>query len=127
MRLLGYKLFVPQLQRSGVVLAKRKLVHHIKTSPGRLRAKLLGAWQAATGKDVLLNKVSRCEVTLKQRIGDHDALDTRITAGFKQAVYGLEILWPILAAYGFDHLNRTDRIKRLVGSGFADIAVVLQT
>ena len=124
--MLGCKFLAPVLQRAGIVLAKRKLVNHFKPGGGGLRAKCFWAWQATTRKNILLNKVSRRDVSLKQVVCDHNALNAGVTTRFKQAMYCLKILRPILLAHGFNHFNGANGVKRCVLSGFADVAVVLQ-
>ena len=50
-----------------------------------------------------------------------------MAAGLEQACHRLEVFGPILAAHRFDHFDRANRIKRRVGRGFTNVAVVLQT
>ena len=124
---LGQEGGAPQLERVRVVLTKGELVHHLQTCRPSLRPEHRGRWQTTARKDVLLDEVGRVDVALVELVGNHDALNAGVAAGLEQACHGAEISWPVFAAHGFDHLDRADRVKGLVGRLVdADVAVVLQ-
>ena len=102
--------------------AEGEFVHHLQSGGAGLRAELGRARQAAAGEDVLLDEVGALDVAVEQGVLDHDALDAGAATRLEQAGHALEVGRPVLAAHGFDHLDRADGVERFV----ADVAVVLQ-
>ena len=97
-------------------------VYHLQARGVGLRTKRARAWQAATRKNVLLNKVSRVDVALKQCVVNHNALYAGMATGLKQLGHAGEIGGPVIFAHGLDHLHRANSVKGRV----RDVAVVLQ-
>ena len=70
----------------------------------------------------MLNEVCAAHIALKQGVVNHDALDAGPTTGLEQARQRGEVGRPVGASHGFNHLDRTDGVKRRI----LDITVVLQ-
>ena len=119
---LGHKGFAPAFESFSVVLAERILLDHMQTGRVGVGPKGAGAWEAAAGKNVLLDKVGGGQVTLKQCVINHNALDAGGATGLQEFGDCFKVGGPKFFANGFNHLHRANRIKGRV----IDVAVVLQ-
>ena len=112
----------PAAQRLGIVGAETQLVDDAQPGAFGLLAKGRRAGQQPAGEDVLLDEIGGIDVAFEQVVADGDALDAGASARLEQRVQLGEEAGPVLAADGFEHLDRSHRVVGAVGQ----VAVILQ-
>ena len=73
----------PAFQRFSVIMTECQFVHHFQAGGLGVCPQRGRAGQTAAGKNVLLNEIGVAQVALKQRVGDHDTLDTCAATGLE--------------------------------------------